>query len=179
MKSVPEFKQDFFELFGLPVRYALDLDQLERAFRSAQAAVHPDRFAHAPDAEKRASMQWSTHVNEAYQTLRSPNRRAAYLLRKHGVDPGFETNTTMCPEFLTQQMEWREAIEEAVESADARGLDRLSRRANEERQVLQGELVRHIDGSGDFVAAAETLRKLMFLQKLENEIGDAIERIET
>ena len=170
--------QDFYELFGLPERYALDAIELEQAYRNIQSAVHPDRFANASDAERRLSMQKATQVNEGYQTLKDPIRRAAYLLRRHGVDPAFETNTAMAPEFLVQQMEWREAIEEAAESADVSELDRLSSRLGAELKSLYAELVRQIDEHGEYTAASETLRKLKFLEKVGHEIGDAMEALE-
>lgn len=170
--------QNFFELFGLPARFALDTDKLERAYREIQTAVHPDRFAHASEADRRASMQWATHANEAYQTLRSPIKRAAYLLRQRGVEPQFETNTAMPLEFLLEQMRWREAIEEASGSADVRALDLLSSRLGEELKHLYGEVGVQLDERGDLAAAGDTLRKLMFLEKLGSEIGDAMEMLE-
>jgi len=170
--------QNFFELFGLPERFQVDGEQLDRAYREIQAAVHPDRFVNAPETERRVSMQQATHVNEGYQTLRNPVRRAAYLLRRHGVDPQFETDTAMPAAFLVEQMEWREAIEEASGSADARELDHLSARLAGELKRMYAEIGRQIDERGDFPGAAETVRKLMFLEKLGMEIGDAMEALE-
>ena len=93
-----------FELFGLPARFEVNGEALERSYREIQSRVHPDRFAHAGDAERRASLQWTTRVNEAYRTLKDPVQRAKHLLELHGVDVAFETNTAMPPEFLMQQM---------------------------------------------------------------------------
>ncbi|MEW6688871.1 MAG: Fe-S protein assembly co-chaperone HscB, partial [Pseudomonadota bacterium] len=87
--------KNFFELFGFAPAYALDLEKLDSAYREVQARIHPDRFAHAGDAERRASMQWTTRVNEAYRTLKSPLLRARYLLELNGVDAGLETDTAM------------------------------------------------------------------------------------
>src|SRR6266850_6077128 len=112
-----------FELFGLAPAFALDLGRLDAAYRDIQAKVHPDRFAHAGDAERRASMQMTTRVNEAYRTLKSPVQRAKYLLELHGVDVGFETNTAMPREFLMEQMELREQLEEAKNGSE---LDSIS-----------------------------------------------------
>ena len=97
--------QDHFSLFGLPTAYALDAVALERAYREIQARIHPDRFVNSGEAEKRASMQWTTRVNEAYRTLKDPVLRAKYLLEQAGEDVGFETNTAMPPAFLMRQME--------------------------------------------------------------------------
>src|SRR5258706_5065700 len=107
-----------FELFGLVPAFALDIARLEAAYREIQSKVHPDKFAHAGNAERRASMQMTTQVNEAYRTRKSPLRRAQYLLELNGVDVAFETDTAMPKDFLGQQMEFREKLEEAKSSAD-------------------------------------------------------------
>ena len=172
-------QQNFFELFGLPARFALDAEQLDRAYLDLQSSVHPDRFVNAPEAERRISMQQATQANEAYRTLRNPVRRAAYLLAQHGIDPQFETNTAMPADFLVEQMEWREAIEKASESADARELDQLSSRLGGELKHMYAEIGRQIDERGDFPGAADTVRKLMFLEKVGMEIGDAMEALES
>src|SRR5262245_12068621 len=89
----------YFELFGLAPAYALDLQALESAYRDIQSRVHPDRFAHAGAAERRASMQMTTQVNEAYRALRDPVQRAKHLLELKGVDVAFETDTAMPQDF--------------------------------------------------------------------------------
>src|SRR5687768_15909213 len=109
--------QSHFELFGLVPAFAVEADALERSYREIQSKVHPDRFAHAGDAERRASLQWTTRVNEAYRTLKDPVQRAKHILDLHGVDVAFETNTAMPKDFLMQQMELREALENAKDAA--------------------------------------------------------------
>src|SRR4030081_803783 len=111
--------KNHFELFGLPARFAVDAAALEARYHELQREVHPDRFAGAPDAERRVSMQLATRVNEAYQTLKSPLRRAVYILRLRGVDPEFETNTAMPPEFLTEQLSWRGRIGAGADDSEA------------------------------------------------------------
>ena len=113
-----DLKQDYFALFGLVPAFSIDMDRLEQAYIDIQARVHPDRFAHLSDTEKRLSMQWATHANEAFRTLKGPLTRGHYLLELRGVDPGFDTNTAMSPDFLMEQMEWREALGEATYAAD-------------------------------------------------------------
>jgi molecular chaperone HscB len=162
-------------LFGLSPAYALDLEHLDRAYRDIQARVHPDRFANSGDAERRASMQMTTQVNEAYRTLKSSVRRAKYLLELNGVDVGFETNTAMPPEFLMHQMELRERLEEAKSSSD---LELLSRDLVVERREIENEIRHKFDGEHDFGASRELVRKLMFLEKFGEEIDSAHEVIE-
>jgi molecular chaperone HscB len=121
-----EFAANHFDLFGLPPRYALDASRLERGYRDLQSRVHPDRFAASPEAERRVAMQWAARANEAYRTLRDPIGRARYLLSLKGYDTGEETNTAMPPDFLMQQMEWREAVAQAREASDAPELRSLA-----------------------------------------------------
>jgi molecular chaperone HscB len=167
-----------FELFGLSPAFALDPEALERSYRDIQSRVHPDRFAHAGDAERRASLQWTTRVNEAYSTLKSPVQRAKHLLELQGVDVAFETNTQMPADFLMQQMELREALESAVGRKDAAALDALLRGLSGSKESLEGEIGDAIDRRRDYPGAVQLVRKLMFLEKLGAEIDSAYEEIE-
>jgi molecular chaperone HscB len=164
--------QNHFELFGLAPAYALAAEALERRYRDIQSRIHPDRFAQAGDAERRASMQWTTRVNEAYRTLKSPVQRAKYLLELRGVDVGFETNTQMPPEFLARQLELREALAEA---AGPEALDRLRDDVLDETGALEARIGELLDERRDYAAAAVEVRKLMFLNKLGEEIELAYE----
>lgn len=168
--------QEYFSLFGLPERYALDLEQLDSAYRNVQAQVHPDRFAHRPEAERRVAMQWATLVNEAFRTLRNPISRARYLLSRRGTNIDGERNTGMSSAFLMQQMEWREAVEEAQSDVDE--LDRLNRELVRDERVMLDDLARSIDETADLVTAAELVRRLMFMEKLRQEISDALAQLE-
>jgi molecular chaperone HscB len=167
--------QSHFELFGLPAAFTVEADRLEQSYRDIQSKVHPDRFAHAGDAERRASLQWTTRVNEAYRTLKDPVQRAKHLLELHGVDVAFETNTAMPPEFLMQQMELRETLEEAK---DAAALDALRSDLRKQKQNLQAAIGEAIDSRKDYNAAAGLVRKLQFLDRLDEEIDSAYEEIE-
>jgi molecular chaperone HscB len=171
-----DFNQNHFELFGLPAIFAIDADRLDQAYRDIQAEIHPDRFAHAGDAEKRLSMQWTTRINEAYQTLRKPFERARYLLLLRGIDAMAAGNTHMPADFLMRQMTWREALADA--NGDTPALTALERELRDHARELQQELADRIDQRQDWPAAAETLRKLRFMEKLLEEIDDALAAIE-
>lgn len=170
--------KNHFELFGLTPAFALDAPALERAYREVQAQVHPDRFAQAGDAERRASMQWATRANEAYRILSNPLERARYLLELNGIDLGFETNTAMSMEFLEQQMALREALETASAAGDPAVLDGLARRLEADRKALEAEIGVCIDRDADLAAAAERVRQLQFLSKLGGEIDAAYDAID-
>lgn len=173
-----DFSKNHFQLFDLEPAYQLDLAHLEQRYRDLQAQVHPDKFSHATDAERRMSMQWSTHANEAYQTLKQPISRARYLLKLYGVDTQEETNTAMPADFLMEQMEWREAIGEAKDAADAAELDHLGAKLRQAMLHLQEEIGQRLDQRHDYPGAAEGVRKLRFLEKLREEINDALEALE-
>jgi molecular chaperone HscB len=164
-----------FELFGLVPAFALDIARLDSAYRDIQAKVHPDRYAHAGDAERRASMQMTTRVNEAYRTLKSPVQRAKYLLELNGVDVAFETNTAMPREFLVEQMELREKLEEAKKGSD---LDLISRALAIQRREIEDQIREKIDGKPDFAAARDLVRKLMFFERFGEDIDAAYEALD-
>ena len=171
------FAADHFTLFGLPRAQALDLESLENSFRAVQAQVHPDKHAHAAAADRRLAMQWATRVNEAFQTLKSPGKRARYLLGLLGHDPQIESNTAMPMEFLVAQMELREAVIEARAAADEAALEEVRTRLLREIRDEYVRLAELIDVARDFAAAAELVRQLMFQEKLLNEIDDALEAV--
>jgi molecular chaperone HscB len=173
-----ELTKNYFELFGLPSAFRIEVARLERAYRQVQSQVHPDRFAAATDAEKRVSMQWATRANEAFQTLKRPLSRARYLLALRGVDTQEETNTAMPAEFLISQMEWREAVSNARANRDVAALDRLADELRVSERTLLIDLEKHLDGDGNLAAAALGVRKLRFIEKLREDIADAHEVVE-
>jgi molecular chaperone HscB len=175
-----DLQQDFFQLLSLPARFQIDSALLDQNFRALQEQVHPDKFAHLTDAEQRLSMQWATRVNEAYQTLRKPINRARYLLSLRGVDTQEETHTAMPLDFLMEQMEWREAVEEAARQSDMNALDALERRLLAETRRLQQQVGQQLDDENHYnlAAAAGTVRKLRFLEKLAEEIASAFDEID-
>jgi molecular chaperone HscB len=173
----PDFTQNHFELFALPESYELDTQALERAYRNLLREVHPDRFAGASDAEQRVAAQWATRANEGFRTLKSPLNRGRYFLRINGVDTEEESNTAMPLDFLMQQMEWREAVVDAKSRGDSARLDALAAQRVDEETLLFERLRQQLSSSATLIAARETVRKLRFLEKLGEEIDDALEAL--
>jgi molecular chaperone HscB len=165
---------DDFELFGLPRRFAQDRAALDARWRSLQAEVHPDKFAAEGAAAQRVAMQWAVRVNEAYQRLKDPLKRGAYLCELNGAAIGAENNTAMPPAFLMQQMEWREALDEAdgVGAVEALADDVAAHR----KQALD-ELGRTLDERGDFTAAAQQVRALMFIDRFAQDVEKRLEAL--
>ncbi|MDR2789149.1 MAG: Fe-S protein assembly co-chaperone HscB [Candidatus Accumulibacter sp.] len=167
-----DFGVDHFALFGLTPFFRIDSPALDARFRELQARVHPDRFVHAGESERRVSLQWATRVNEAYQTLKNPLLRARYLLDRAGqcVDKG--GNTAMSSEFLMEQMEWREAIAEAGQAREFTELERLRHRVKQRMNQDYDRLAELLDDRRDHAAAADHVRQMMFLEKLLFEIDE-------
>lgn len=168
---------NYFTLFELPQRFALDIEALETAYRALQSRVHPDRFANASDAERRVAMQWAAQANAAYRTLRDPLQRGTYLLTLQGIDVGAENNTAMAPDFLMQQMEWREAIDDAVAARNVGALDALAKSLRDDRRTRLAKLGDWLD-SAAWQPAAEAVRQLMFIARAEEDIAQRIEMLE-
>ncbi len=170
-----DFSRNHFDLFGLPVGYAVDSELLSERYRALQSAVHPDRFASAPDQERRLSMQASTRVNEAFQTLKDPLQRALYLLTLY-PDTGAQA-AAQDTAFLVEQMELRETLAEARGARNAQGavawvLDHIAR----SERAIGAELTRlFADPSPEgLVAARAAVHKLQFLDKCRRD-ADALE----
>ena len=165
---------DYFDLFGLPRRFALDSAALEAAWRDVAARVHPDRFALASPAERRVAMQWAARANEAYRQLRDPLLRAQYLCEQAGVDLQTESNTSMDTAFLMQQMEWREMLDEArADAGNAHAYDALRGALSEAEAGFAATLTRLIDEAGDFPEAAAKTREWMFVRRISQELSQA------
>lgn len=163
-----------FELFAVPATFAQDRAQLDARWKQLQREVHPDRFASQGSAAQRVAMQWSVRINEAYQRLKDPLKRAAYLCELHDAPIEAENNTAMPPEFLMQQMEWREALDDAT---DLQALDALQEQVDAAHARALSSLDWLIDEKGDWPAAVGQVRALMFIERFVQELGQRADRL--
>ena len=161
-----------FELFGVPMRFAQDRAALDARWKELQREAHPDKFAAQGASAQRVAMQWSVRINEAYQRLKEPLSRAAYLCELRGAPIDAEKNTAMPTEFLMHQMEWREALDEAKNEADL--LD-LSAQVTRLRRELLENCGRLLDDDGNAKAAAQQVRALMFVERFAGEVNDRLD----
>ena len=160
-------QSDDFELFGVPQRFAQDRAALDARWKELQREAHPDKFAAQGAAAQRVAMQWSVRINEAYQRLKDPMRRAAYLCELHGAPIQAEDNTAMPASFLMQQLEWRESLDEAHTVAELDALDDGVQQARSQALALCGQL---IDQQRDYASAAKQVRALMFIARFADDI---------
>ena len=171
MKSL---QSNDFELFGLPQQFALNRAQLDELWKALQREAHPDRFAAEGAAAQRVAMQWSVRINEAYQRLKDPLKRAAYLCELRGVPVQAESNTAMPPAFLMQQMEWRESLED---TGDVGALEDLADEVAAERKRVQQSLGHLLDAAGDAQAAVGQVRALMFIERFAAEVDAKLDKL--
>lgn len=167
---------DDFELFGLPPRMAQDRAGLDSRWKALQREAHPDKFAAQGAAAQRVAMQWSVRINEAYQRLKDPVRRAAYLCELNGVPVNAENNTAMPTDFLMKQMAWREMLEEAATVED---VDKINQSLNQEKHQLLLKCEQSIDAEPDFPQAVGHVRSLMFVERLAHDVNQRLEKLES
>lgn len=156
-----------FELFDVPRRFQQDAGLIDTRWRALQGEVHPDRFAAQGAAAQRVAMQWAVRVNEAHRRLKNPLQRAAYLCELQGHGLGLESNTRMPPEFLMQQMSWREALDDA-QTPEA--LQALADEISVSRVQGLAALAHTLDVLQDPAQAVQQVRGLMFVERLLQDV---------
>ena len=160
--------QNYFELFNLPEKFEIDLEMLQENFRAIQKEIHPDRFATSSENEKVQSMIKSTQANDGYQTLKSPIKRAKYILSLHkSVE-----KITLPPDFLMQQMEWEEHFE-AIEKNSSE-LTEFKSTINKKYEEYSLLISTQIDHDHNWSDAAISIDKLYFIEKLLHKINNAL-----
>jgi molecular chaperone HscB len=164
-----DFSKNYFELFGLPVGFIVDGDALAERYRDLQRVIHPDRYANASEQERRFSMQGASRINEAFETLKDPIARGAYLLSLHGISMDAQMESTQDMAFLMEQMELREELEGIRKQADPHSaIIDLGTRIGKQIKTLVGQMALQFETPtpDQLEEARETLRKMRFLQKL-------------
>ena len=164
-----------FELFGIPDQFGQDRSVLDARWKELQREVHPDKFAAQGAAAQRLSMQWSVRINEAYQRLKDPLKRAAYLCELNGAPIQAENNTAMPVAFLMQQMQWREALDEA---SSIEHIDAISRQVNDSRREALRKCEHLLDVSHEHAAAVGQVRVLMFIERFAQDVENRLDRMD-
>lgn len=156
-----------FVLFDLPQQFTLDAAQIDERWKALQRQAHPDKFASQGAAAQRLALQWSVRINEARQRLRDPLKRATYLCELHGQAIDAESNTAMPTDFLMQQMQWREELDDAQTPAQ---LQALADSVQQAQTDAFKELAQTIDQQQDLAAAAQQVRRLMFMRRFAQDV---------
>lgn len=163
-----------FELFGIPIQFSQERSTLDARWKDLQREAHPDKFSAQGASAQRLAMQWSVRINEAYQRLKDPLRRASYLCELYGAPVNAEDNTAMPADFLMQQMEWRESLDAAKYAQD---LDEIARQASSSGRTLLLKIEQLLDTQKDFSAAVQHVRSLMFIERFISEVDARIDQL--
>ncbi|BAJ01565.1 co-chaperone HscB [Shewanella violacea] len=168
---------NYFELFSLTPSFDIDTALLADRYHELQRAVHPDKFANSSEQDKRIAVQRTAQVNDGFSTLKNPLSRAEHILALAGIDLSHESTTVKDTQFLMQQMEWRESLEDIAHCEDPDAMiaelyDSFNEYSDSISQNLAGLLLSHSES--DLASAADLIRKLKFMAKLQVEL----ERIE-
>ena len=164
----------YFTLFQLEPAFDIDAENLEQTYRALAARFHPDKFASASAFEQKQAVMMSSTINDAYRTLKNPIDRAAYLLKTLGIDADAPEHTSFAPEFLMQQMEWREALMDVQMAQNNEALRALDQEISCEQDKLYQDLQTAFAGK-DHETAAQWVRHGRFLNKLRKEIAAALQ----
>ena len=164
---------NYFQLFGIEVSFDVDLHQLSQTYQMLQKSAHPDKFAHASAQEQLVAVQKSAEINDAYQTIKQPIKRAEYILTLRGVKMPSEEKTMGDTSFLMRQMELREMLEEIkfsddIDTALENAQQELAQEYHQHFELLKVQIQENSEASN--ALACDNLRKLKFYQKLNLEV---------
>lgn len=169
--------KNHFELFGLPVQFELDIGSIAQRYRDLQRATHPDQFVSGTEQEQRLAVQQAALVNDGYQTLKSPLKRAQYLLQLKG-NPLDDTDTQMDMVFLMQQMDMREELENVPSTDDPfAALDKIRGELKRDLDAVTRLAAGQLDDKLDLDAAKESVKKMQFLHKVQQELNELEEQL--
>ena len=167
-----DLKQSYFELFGQDLRFDLDLKQLHSEQLRLQAIYHPDRFVTASEQEKRLSVQQASWINEAFETLSNPVKRARYMLELSGLELNDESETTSDTAFLMEQISIREEIDECRSDADPLCCcDHIAAKLRSKAEQFGSEFIVSFE-QGELDAARLSSRKMQFVHRILDQLTD-------
>ena len=163
-----------FALFDLPVAFQVDSALLNERYLALQKSLHPDNFSAASAQEQRLAIQKSAEINDALRILKDPITRADSIIAINtGETENPEEKSNNDIDFLMQQMEWRETLENIENRQDTDELTAFAKEINQIRHAILSELSTAFDAQQWDIARAIT-DKLRFIKKLQAEI----ERVE-
>jgi molecular chaperone HscB len=164
----PDRGADHFAVLGLPRRYAIDLAAAEEAYKRLSRQFHPDRFARADARARRASLERTVQLNDAWRTLRDPVRRAEYLIARAGVKIGTDAAS---PTFLMEIMELREELAAALAAGDDAKVAGMTEEMRGRAAAAMAAIAEALD-SGQPEQAGQSLAALRYYQRFLDEVTE-------
>lgn len=168
---------DYFTLFGFTPSYTIDSEQLVQRFQSLQRQYHPDRYATCTEQEKMQALQQAATINATYQALRHPLKRAEYMLLLQGIDINNEQHTMHDTAFLMEQLELREELDNIENNSHVADLlVYFIKNVQQMQKTRSAMMVTQLDEK-QWEQAADTVRKLRFLDRLQQQAEQLEERL--
>ncbi|MBT3204870.1 MAG: Fe-S protein assembly co-chaperone HscB [Gammaproteobacteria bacterium] len=167
-----DIKQNYFELFGVPIAFHLDDDVLHSAHLKLQAAFHPDRFINGTELEKRLAVQKAAWINEAYEVLKNPVKRARYMLEVSGLEMNDDHETTSDTVFLMEQIELREEMDECRSCKDPmRCCDHITGKLDQRSKEFSTNFI-SLYQQGYLEQARQVSKKMQFVERILEQIDE-------
>lgn len=163
-----ELESNFFKLFDIPQQFFVNERELKKRSRELLRRCHPDLYVNASAQERRLAVQYSAQVNQGYEVLLDPIKRAQHLMSLAGIATD-EQRTVGDTGFLIEQMALREALEEARDADDLAALAELKQRVEQSFIASQQSFAEAESSDTQLFAIA----KMQFFDKLKRELANA------
>lgn len=170
---------DPFDTMGVEPRFDLELDKLAERHRDLSRALHPDRYAGAPAAERRMALGKAIEVNDAYRVLKDPVRRAEALLRRAGVPVGETSEPKPSQALLMDMMEQREELADARRAKDLQAVQKLAASVRTREKAVLNKLGQTLAALDNAAPALSHLGELRYLRRFLDEVSAIEEDLAT
>lgn len=174
-----EQQQDLFALFGLPRQYSVVPEDLRKRYLQLQHTMHPDMESRQDAASRDAATLAGTRLNDAYDTIRDPVRRAVYLLQSAGVEFQPDRETTADAAYLFTQLELRESLASLNLSNNTDAQEQLDKLRDQAQRQLDtaGAEFSSAWQSSEWSAAKQAIARMLFAAKLKRDVRDREEEL--
>ncbi len=162
------FNQNYFQLFEIDQSVFIDFNILEEKYLELQKEFHPDKYVNASEREKRLSIQITSYINEAYNTLKNDYLKSVYLLKIEGYELEDQNNTISDKEFLMHQMELREESEKLIINKNLKQCENFCMKINELKKKCLEKFRRNYEEKS-YKDASDQIKKMKFYMSIEND----------
>lgn len=180
MIDSPELKQilnyNYFEVFAVNPSFDIDQDDLAAMYRKKQKQYHPDNSTQYDTDTQALVLSVSSHINNAYTNLKNPLNRALLLLELNSFPLDLAHDTTLPPQFLMEQMEFHEELDDAKHARDIEKLERLEQSVQEKEHHITQQLSLAFQQQR-FDNARNLTKQLAFYQRVLSHVSNTISSI--
>lgn len=154
---------NYFNIFGLPIKYKIDSKILKQRFQILQSKFHPDVFISSSKAEQKSALKYSSLINQAWLTLSNDISRAEYIISLKNVE---KKEIIEDKHFLEKQFIFQERLQKIEILKDKKAILALIKNLENEIQEYLVRMAYQVNKE-EWEEAASIIYKLHFLKKLE------------